>query len=149
MQPRATVSLKNFHSTEADCKCGCGKRTAPELMLRLQAFIFILERIYGSPVRCIISGPARCARWNAEVYGGKDTPSYHMGMSRGKAKGKEDGAAVDVVVELHLQNAWARISKSELAKLAIESKLFGGVGWKIYGPAQSFVHLDLGPVRTF
>lgn len=149
MQPHATVPLKNFHTTEADCKCGCGKRTAPELMLRLQAFIFIVERIYDTTARCIISGPARCSKRNAEVYGGKDVPSYHRGISRGKAKGKEDGAAVDVIIEVYLQNAWARISKSEVAKLAIESKLFGGVGWKIYGPAQSFVHLDLGPVRTF
>jgi hypothetical protein len=149
MGPRATVPLRNFHTTEADCKCGCGKRTAPELMLRLQAFLYILERIYDVPLRCHITGPARCNKRNAELYGGKDVPSYHRGMSRGNAKNKEDGAAVDVIVELQLQKAWARISKSELAKLAIESKLFGGVGWKIYGPAQSFIHLDLGPVRTF
>ena len=142
------VPLKNFHRTEADCRCGCGKKTAPELLLRLQAFLFIVEREYGVPVRCIISGSARCDKRNAEVYGGKDVPSYHRGMSRGKARG-EVGAAVDVVVEVFLEREWARVSKQHLAELAIESKLFGGVGWKIYGPTSSFVHLDLGPVRVF
>lgn len=142
------VHLKNFHETEADCRCGCGKKTNPELMLRLQAFLLILEREFNTSTRCVISGPARCDRRNAEVYGGKEVESYHRGLHRGKVKG-EEGAAVDVVVEVFIQNTWVRISKARLAELAIESKLFGGVGWKIYGPTQSFVHLDLGPVRTF
>jgi uncharacterized protein YcbK (DUF882 family) len=59
------------------------------------------------------------------------------------------GAAVDIVVEVFMEREWARVSKQHLAELAIESKLFGGVGWKIYGPTSSFVHLDLGPVRVF
>jgi uncharacterized protein YcbK (DUF882 family) len=148
MRLRKMVPLKNFHETEDFCRDGCGKQTHPELMLRLQAFLFIIERIYNAPVRCHLTGPARCDKRNAEVYGGKEVESYHRGMSRGKIKG-EPGAAVDVIVEVYLQNSWARISKAKLAELAIESKLFGGVGWRIYGPAASFLHLDLGPVRTF
>jgi uncharacterized protein YcbK (DUF882 family) len=77
-------------------------------------------------------------------------PSYHRGMSRGKGKVRNElGVAVDVVIEVFLEREWARVGKTRLAELAIESKLFGGVGWKIYGPNHSFVHLDLGPVRTF
>ena len=43
----------------------------------------------------------------------------------------------------------ARNGKDTVAQMAIDSRLFGGVGWKIYGPAKRFVHLDIGPVRTF
>lgn len=148
MKPRLMVPLKNFHSEEADCSCGCGKITAPELMIRLQAFVFYLERIYSCTVRCHITGGARCVKRNTDEYGGKATPSYHMGRSRGKVK-DEPGEAVDAVFEICPHGDWARISKDQLAEHAIESKLFGGVGWKIYGPATRFVHLDLGPVRTF
>jgi uncharacterized protein YcbK (DUF882 family) len=148
MKPRLMVPLKNFHSEEADCSCGCGKITTPALMIRLQAFIYLLERIYDCQVRCHITGGARCVKHNTELYEGKVTPSYHLGMARGKLK-DEYGAAVDIVMEICPRSDWARISKDKLAEHAIESGLFGGVGWKIYGPATRFVHLDLGPVRTF
>ena len=123
-------------------------------MVRLQAFIYIIEREFKAPVRCWVDGPARCIPQNINVY--KDLgvtgyrESYHVGMSRGRG-GKEDqyGAAVDVRIEIFTGKAWVRIAKERIAKLAIESKLFGGVGWKISGPASVFTHLDLGPVREF
>lgn len=148
MKERAMVPLKNFHSEEANCSCGCGKHTSPDLMVRIQAFIFYLEAIYGCTVRCIITGGARCPKHNAVIYGGKKVPSYHMGAHRGEVK-DEPGEALDVVMEICPRGDWARIGKDQLAEHAINSKLFGGVGWKIYGPASRFVHLDLGPVRTF
>ena len=41
MTNRLSVQLRNFNTEEGKCACGCGKITAPELMLRLQAFISI------------------------------------------------------------------------------------------------------------
>lgn len=149
MKERLTVTLKNFSTHEADCQCGCGKITSPELMLRLQAFLYILERIYVCPLRCLITGGARCNAHQKDIYGGKKVESYHCGIHRGRQVDPE-GLAVDVVVEINpIGDGWARVSKHTLAKLAVESKLFGGVGWQVYGPATQFVHLDLGPVRTF
>lgn len=145
---KTMVPLRNFIDSEHDCRCGCGFKTDPELLLKLQAFIYILERIYGCSVRCFISGPARCVKHNTAEYKGKFTESYHCGINRGR-KPSEYGAALDIIAEICPRGDWARISKDALAKHAIESKLFGGVGWKIYGPAMPFVHVDLGPARTF
>lgn len=148
MKPRLIVPLKNFSEEEANCRCGCGFSPEPELMLRLQAFIFYLERVYNAPVRCFITGPVRCLKQNKEVYGGLSEPSYHCGLSKGSHKDIH-GAAVDVIIEIYIQGQWVRASKNQVAEYAIESKLFGGVGWKKYGSAHQFVHLDIGPVRTF
>ena len=156
MRPnRQIVPLRNFNPDEFLCKCGrCNKSTDPELMVRLQAFIYIVEREFKAPVRCWIDGPARCIPHNINVYKRLGVTeyreSYHVGMSRGRG-GIEDqcGAAVDVRIEIHTGKDWVRIAKERIAELAIESKLFGGVGWKIYGPASVFTHLDLGPVREF
>lgn len=148
MTDRFTVQLKNFSEFEADCSCGCGLGPDPELMLRLQAFLLIIERIYNCQVRCHITGPVRCIKHNTAEYGGKETPSYHCGLSKGKKKDPY-GAAVDVRIELFLRGEWVALTKDTVAQMAIDSRLFGGVGWKIYGPAKRFVHLDIGPVRTF
>lgn len=150
MRPnRQIVPLRNFNPNEFICNCGkCNKSIDPELMVRLQAFIYVLEREFDCPVKCIISGPARCEDQNRLVYGGRFQPSYHMGMSRG-SKVDTHGAAVDVTMSAYIRDSWTQIAKDRVAKLAIESKLFGGVGWKIYGPESKFVHFDLGPVRTF
>ena len=148
MTNRLSVQLKNFNTEEGKCACGCGKITAPELMLRLQAFIFYLESIYICPIRCLITGGARCNKHQLDVYGGKKVESYHCGPRRGKVTDPE-GWAVDVVVEIKPRDSWVRVSKHQLAEHAIASRLFGGVGWQIYGPATGFLHLDMGAVRTF
>lgn len=148
MSNRALVRLRNFSEFEADCKCGCGLPTSPELLLRIQAFIYILERHYDCPVRCIITGGARCIKHNTAEYKGVPTPSYHCGISKG-AKKDWEGAAVDMVMEIQPRKDWARITKAELAKQAIDSKLFGGIGWKKYGSDCRFLHVDLGSERTF
>ena len=148
MTERLKVELRNFNIEEGKCSCGCGKITAPELMLRLQAFIFYLESIYICPIRCLITGGARCNKHQLDVYGGKKVESYHCGPRRGKVPDPE-GWATDVIVEIKPRDSWVRIAKHQLAEHAINSKLFGGVGWQIYGPASGFLHLDMGPVRTF
>jgi len=149
MRPnRQIVPLRNFSPEEFICTCGrCGKSTDPELMVKVQAFIYILERQFNAPIRCFVTGPARCESKNLELYG-KFSPSYHMGINRGLTHDTH-GAAVDCVFQVFIRDAWADVSKHAAAQHAIESKLFGGVGWKIYGSESKFVHLDLGPVRTF
>lgn len=149
MKPdRQIVPLRNFSPDEFICTCGhCGKSTDPELMVRLQAFIYILERHYNAPVRCHVTGPARCESKNLQIYG-KFKESYHMGKHRG-LQPDTHGAAVDCIFQVFTLDSWADITKHTAARLAVESKLFGGVGWKIYGPESKFVHLDLGAVRTF
>lgn len=157
MRPdRMIVPLRNFNHREPVCKCGeCGKGTDPELMVRVQAFIYILEAIYDAGVRCFITGPARCIPHHINVYramGVNDfRESYHMGENRGRNRPTDDpeGKAVDCVFEFYRNSTWNTIDKAIIAKHAIDSKLFGGVGWKIYGPNSRFTHLDLGPVREF
>lgn len=144
---RMVVDLPNFHEIEANCTCGCGKRTDPNLMIRLQAFIFYLEAVYKSRVRCNITGPARCVKRQAEVYGVEGKESYHLGMSR-KGKPGELGAALDIICDYtDKHGSRVTIPKAELAKHAIASKLFGGVIHKIYGDESRFLHVDLGPIR--
>jgi len=150
MLNRVSVPLRNFRQGEGDCKCGCGKKLAPELLLRLQAFIYFLEAELGLPTRCNINSGARCIPHNTATYKGIPTPSFHVGKSRGLSEiAYEFGAAADIHVEVCLHDKWITVDKSKLAAFAIATRLFGGVGWKIYGDSQNFVHVDLGAVRTF
>lgn len=148
---RLHVPLRNFHETEANCQCGCGKPTDPELMVRVQAFIYYLERTLQQPVRCLITGPARCDAQNRRVYEGNNPDTYHKGIERIDQGSAFPGAAVDVVMQVLPPGSgvWKSIPKEDVAGYAQESKLFGGVGWRVYGGLFNFVHLDLGPVRTF
>jgi uncharacterized protein YcbK (DUF882 family) len=141
---RSLAELENFHPREWLCRCGCAKDTKDKLKLLVQAFIYILRRIYGQPIQCIISGPARCAKRNTDVKGATD--SFHMGVN-GRDVGK--GAALDCVFRRFQSNVWTTIPKKDVAQHAIKSRLFGGVGWKGYPTAFTFVHLDLGPEREF
>ena len=150
MRPnRQIVPLRNFNPNEFLCKCGrCNKSTDPELMVRLQAFLYIVEAEHNAPVRCFITSPARCEEHNARIYGGEFRQSYHMGINRG-LKPDTHGAAVDVIIEVLIADKWLRIEKERAAELAIKSNLFGGVGWQIYGTQSRFLHLDMGETRTF
>lgn len=145
------VALPNFSVDEAKCSCGCGKDADDRLMLRLQVFIFTLIEIWGCPVRCLITGPARCEENQRRIYGtneGEPTPeSYHLGPSR--VDDGRPGVALDVVIQKLIGGAWLSVQKEHVANLASKSKLFGGIGWKSYGPEKSFVHLDLGPKREW
>lgn len=147
-KPRLIVGMENFHSTELDCSCGCGKKTHPKLGLLLQAFIYILEAIYGTSVKCIVHSGARCKAKHSSI--SDDETSFHMGLTR---LDEGPGAAVDCHFEMLIAGKglpkWVVIPKNEVAKHAITSKLFGGVGWKIYPKIWRMVHLDMGNVRIW
>lgn len=146
---RRFVELSNFSSTEGECSCGCHKRIADELMIRNQAFVYILSAKFGCLIRCRITGGARCLKKQKAVYDGKGitpTPtSYHTGKNR---DGVGDSYAYDAEYDKYENNQWVTIPREVVAYVAKESKLFGGVIHKLYvGDSSDFVHFDLGPVR--
>ena len=148
MRPnRLNVPLRNFARGEADCRCGCGKEPDPELMVRAQAFIYYLEAVYSAPIRVIVTGPVRCGEHNKAVYGGERRESYHVGIER--VENGQPGAAIDGRYQICKNETWENLDKAHVAQHAVDSKLFGGVGWMIYGSGQNFVHTDIGPVREF
>ena len=148
-KPRLKAETENFHETELDCKCGCGKKTHPKMALLLQAFVYILEAIFKTSVRCIVHSGARCYKHHKKY--SKDETSFHLGVNR---LDEGPGAAIDCHFEMLRINdggsiGWTVIDKNVIAELAIDSKLFGGVGWKSYPKDWVMVHFDLGPVRTW
>jgi hypothetical protein len=148
---RRMVALENYREDEALCRCGCGKDTAASLMIRCQAFIWILERIRGKQIQHRITGPARCEEHQRKVYGitdeDKPTPgSYHMGPDRKDGPGIPGHALDGNFWELN-GDKWVRIPVKIVARLAKLAGLFGGVGWKAYGG--EFIHLDDGPAREW
>lgn len=146
---RFMAPLPNFSEDEGKCKDWCGKDTSPKLMIILQCFIWYLENLTGKKVRCLITGPARCTNKQTQVYGGKCPPSYHMGQDKVDKGTIDPGVAADCVFQTREKDGWLTIPKAEAAAAAQNFGLFGGIGWKKYGPSLKFVHLDLGPKRTF
>jgi uncharacterized protein YcbK (DUF882 family) len=146
---RRIVPLHNFHALEGNCKCGCGMEVDPQLMLKLQAFIYILERTLNTEIQCIITSGARCIKHNTKTYNGIKTSSFHCGIKRGDTP-EMYGAAVDCVFKAKQGDEFVVLPKDAIAEYAITSGLFGGVGWKKYHPTLAqFIHLDLGFVREF
>ena len=144
------VELENFHSTELDCNCGCGKKTSQKLALRLQAFIYQLEAHFKTSIKCIVHSGARCKKNHASLKTENDT-SYHMGLTR---YDEGPGAAVDCHFEMLVPSKkglpkWVVINKNTIAELAIKSNLFGGIGWKSYPKNWVMIHFDLGGCRTW
>lgn len=147
-KPRMVVELPNFHETELDCSDGCGKKTDPMLAIALQAFIGILARDRGRPVRVIVKGGARCEKNQRRIYQTEVPPaqrikptdptptSYHLGADRRDIPGKP-GAAVDCRFEEKTNDTWSRVPNPIVMKLAKLSGLFGGIGNYSWG-----VHLD-------
>lgn len=149
MRPnRKLIPVENFHPDEFKCRDGCGKDTHPVLILCVQAFIYILTVKRGRLIRCIVSGPARCDARNIVTYKGRNPDTYHKGLLKIDEGLDSFGAAVDCVFQEWL-GRWVTIPKAEVAREAIVSLLFGGVGWQKYPEAYTFVHFDLGPVRQF
>lgn len=162
---RRVAELDNFNEHEGECSCGCGKRVAGTLMLRLQSFVNILEAEEGSRVGCIITSGARCDKtqraayeiiWkrqgltNLEIECMATPESYHLGSRRIDTGVKDDAYAVDVKFFVIRENSKVYLRRAYVAKKAIDSKLFGGVGYKSYeGDGSPFIHLDLGPVRSW
>lgn len=134
--PRRCVQLANYSVTEGSCSCGCGARMGEDIVLALQAFISILRRTYGAPVRHLVTSGARCKAHNAEV-GGSPT-SQHL-----------EGKACDGVFQWHSGATWIPIDIIDLGTLARKSGLFGGVGYIEYERGgHHFIHLDVRPGST-
>jgi len=144
------VPLPNFSEIEADCSCGCGKKTSPTLMVKVQALLFRVTQKTGRKVRAIVTSGARCERQNTKVYGGTPTNSYHMGSKKKDLGSAFNGAAIDVVIQFQEEDGtWQAFDKEFIAHEALNMGIFGGIGYKIYGYSHNFVHLDEGPVRQF
>lgn len=134
------ILLKNYGIDEGKCACGCGQSLQDDTVLALQAFISVLERVYGASVRHLITSGARCARHNAATPGASPD-SQHVG-----------GGAADGYFEYLHRAVWKRIEPSDVASLAVKSGLFGGVGYLRYAREGShIVHLDTrpGPTKTW
>lgn len=150
MRPnRKMVPVENFGADEFKCRCGCGKDVHPILVVCVQALIYQISFIRGRAIRCIVSGPVRCDSRNTAIYKGRNPASYHKGINGINEGTDEPGAASDCVFRELIAGRWETIPKAVVAQYAIESGMFGGVGWQIYPANFTFVHLDIGPVRTF
>lgn len=132
------VDLPNYRDDEGICACGCGKISGDEIMAAGQALCRILSRRYnGAGIRHLITSGARCKAKNEATIGSAQY-SYHL-----------VGAALDGTFwwrEIPGRSAWAMIPCDEVARIAVASGLFGGVGWRKYNGA--FVHLDTRPGLT-
>lgn len=126
MNNRRVVTFINYSDTETLCKCGCGAQTKDLLMTNLQAFLFILQNVYGQ-VRHRISSGARCSKHNLKV-GGSPSSQHLLGL------------AVDGNFDRRVSGKWQRIPTADIAALALASRLFTGIGWKMYDG--KFIHLD-------
>ncbi len=130
------VTLKNYSIDEGACPCGCGARMGDEIALALQAFITILERTYGAPVRHIVTSGRRCRDHNEKV--GGSPSSQHL-----------EGKAADGVFQWKTSVGWSTIDFLDLGALARKSGLFGGIGYLEYQrTGQKFIHLDVRPGHT-
>ena len=123
----------NYSEKEGNCKCGCGAELSPRLLIANQAFIFILERKFKAKVRHIITSGSRCPEHN-EKEGGSPT-SQHI-----------DNLATDGIFQENSSGPWKQISNDLVARIAIKSGLFGGVGWQLYKDQnKNLIHLDIRP----
>ena len=119
--------LKNFtNPEETKCKCGCGLQVKDKIMILLQAFIYILEFVYGGTITCVVNSGARCPKHNAAEGGALDSQHPHL-------------CAVDCKFFLGKK----QLNNSEIATHAVNSRLFTGVGWKRYiTQGLNLIHLD-------
>lgn len=130
---RRSVPLKNYSDTEGACKCGCGERPTDELMVCLQAFIFLLERETGCSVKHLTTSGSRCKTDNARVKGASDSRHLH-------------NDAMDGTFHEFRGGVWRQIPNREVAHLAQRCGLFSGVGFLKYEKlGQNLVHLDCRP----
>jgi len=127
------IAMKNYSIGEGACKCGCGAQLEDSIVLASQAFISVLERIYGVPVRHVISSGARCKKHNAAV-GGSDE-SQHINR-----------IAIDGIFQAYIEGKWRQIENADIGAHARKSGLFGGIGYVEYRrKGKNLVHLDTRP----
>lgn len=130
---RRTIETENFSEREGECKCGCGMQLGDKIVLLLQAFVHVVERNVDAEVECIINSGARCPKHNKAEGGATDSRHLH-------------GDAVDVIFRRRNGGVTVQIPNTVIAKLAISSGLFGGVGSIQYQrESRNLVHLDARP----
>lgn len=134
MSGLASVNLPNILDHEGFCECGCGKASSQELLVLLQAFVYMVERTRGKKVRVHWHG-ARCQSHNNEIPGSAKF-SEHL-----------NGQAADCKFEEYDGTRWHPIDSATIAAYAIGSGLWGGIGWKKYHPVPGHIHLDIRPGR--
>jgi len=93
--------ITHFSDREMDCRCGCGKTVAPELLLRLEAMRELLSR----PLP--VNSGARCVAYNRQMKG--EPNSLHL-----------QGLAVDLACS-------DSILRSQIVRAAIALG-FNGIG---------------------
>lgn len=131
--PRRMIPLKNYSESEGACRCGCGAIVADDLMIRLQAFVFLLERETGCSVKHQTTSGSRCRADNARVGGASDSRHLH-------------NDAMDGTFHEFRGGQWRQIPNREVAHLAIRCGLFTGVGFLKYEKTgENCVHLDCRP----
>ena len=134
MNEKRLVMLENYGKTEGACQCGCGMNLDGRFLVRLQAFVYRLENLYGSDIRHRITSGARCKSRNDAIPGSAKY-SQHL-----------DGLAADGHFDRFVSGKWCHVPEADIAHNAIESRLFTGVGWKKYD--SQFIHLDARPGQT-
>jgi uncharacterized protein YcbK (DUF882 family) len=125
------IELPNFlNPDETKCKDGCGLDVGFEILIRIQAFIFILARKFNGSVSCQVNSGARCLKHNRDE-GSADT-SQHLKLT-----------AIDCIFFLKKNGKRTQIDNIQVATTAVESKLFTGVGYLRYVKSgDNLVHLD-------
>jgi|GEM_PF-2401316 len=108
--------ITHFSDREMDCRCGCGKTVAPELLLRLEAMRELLSR----PLP--VNSGARCVAYNRQMKG--EPNSLHL-----------QGLAVDLACsDIDLTN------EVEVKKLLIEL-----YDWNLISKNTIQTKMDLNP----
>lgn len=115
---------KHFRREEFACKCGCAVNGVHDHVLRACDMI---RDALGQPV--VINSGYRCEVHNTAIGGARN--SLHM-----------QGRAAD----MQCQRAWYAPLVRCILAFVVTSPWLGGIG--IY-PADRFVHIDLGPRRTW
>lgn len=128
MIEKRIVSLENYSQKEGNCTCGCGMVVEGSFMVRLQAFMYMLEAIYQEPVRHRMTSGSRCKAKN-DATPGSAMFSQHL-----------NGLAADGHFDRFSNGKWIEIPVGNVAKHAAGSRLFTGIGYEKYG--RKFIHLD-------
>lgn len=136
MKPRI-IGLSNYAEKEGDCECGCGLKMTDDLVLALQAFNAILSRVYGCPVRHLVTSGARCAKRNAATPNSSPFSQHVLGLAADGYWEKKNTHPAN--------NPYSQCLTENVAAEALRSGLFGGVGWKMYEGTSGIIHLDIRP----
>lgn len=128
MVEKRMVMLENYTNNEGDCQCGCGMKLESSFLVRLQAFVYLLELLYETEIRHLITSGARCKSRNDAT---PDSANFSQHLN---------GLAADGYFEKKVKGEWVRLTPMEVSSAAVKSRLFTGIGWIKY--RNTIVHLD-------